>query len=229
MSTRTKNWYRLVTGPQVTITVGPDGEIFELSQNLCCHYSPYFAKAFTGQFKEAVEQVLHLPEDDAAAFRQVALWLYEQQLQIGVIDTDRASAMEISSFLSKLFQIYYLADKLQIKKLQDNVLTRAIHTWHDAFGSEDEDYLSRFIPEVYEKTPAGCPLRRFVVDIMAQSYIMVDSDDMPPDVEEYLRIVPGFAADVFKASLCWMDSTFSHDERSYGWPNLQERLDKYNH
>lgn len=228
MSTRTKKWYRLVTGPQVTITVGPDGEIFELSQNLCCHYSLYFAKAFTGQFKEAVEQVLHLPEDDATAFHQVALWLYEQQLQIGVIDTDRASAMETSSFVGKLFQIYYLADKLQIKKLLDDVLMEAICTWHKAFDSQCEDYLGGFIPEVYERTTAGSPLRRFVVDTLAQSYIM-NSQDMPSKREEKLRTVPGFAADVFKASLCWIDSTFVYVDRSRGWPDLQERLGKYKH
>jgi hypothetical protein len=66
----------------VEILVGPTKKSFILAKALLCHRSPYFDRAFNGGFKEAVEQVLCLPEISIETFQLVVQYLYTGKFAI---------------------------------------------------------------------------------------------------------------------------------------------------
>ncbi len=61
--------------PKVDVYVGPDHEHFQLPKGVLCRHSPYFNKAFNGEFKEGKQQSLELVDEDSGAFRLLVQWL----------------------------------------------------------------------------------------------------------------------------------------------------------
>jgi hypothetical protein len=66
----------------VTLRVGPEKETFVLHKELLCARSEYFRAAHSGNFKEAGENEIALPEGvDMRAFRTFVTWLYVDQVE----------------------------------------------------------------------------------------------------------------------------------------------------
>jgi hypothetical protein len=49
-----------------------------LHRELLCNHSPYFHKAFKGDFRESDEKEIHLPDVTASTLRLFQSWLYSQ-------------------------------------------------------------------------------------------------------------------------------------------------------
>jgi len=60
----------------IPIRVGPTAELFNVHKAVLTK-SEYFSKALDGDFKEAEEQAIFLPEEDPAIFSFVVAYLYE--------------------------------------------------------------------------------------------------------------------------------------------------------
>jgi hypothetical protein len=60
----------------VTIEVGPEKEHFVVHQSFLCAKSPYFDKALSGSFQEAITRSVRLPEVSPVLFRIFVAWLY---------------------------------------------------------------------------------------------------------------------------------------------------------
>jgi hypothetical protein len=58
--------------------VGPACEVFPVHKDILTR-SEYFSKALDGEFREASEQAIDLPEEDPAIFSFVVAYLYEQK------------------------------------------------------------------------------------------------------------------------------------------------------
>jgi hypothetical protein len=72
---------RLLYGTHmVTIEVGAEKEHFVVHQSLLCTKSPYFDKALSGSFQEAITRFIRLPEISPVLFRIFVAWLYHGNL-----------------------------------------------------------------------------------------------------------------------------------------------------
>ncbi|KAF6241679.1 hypothetical protein HO173_000390 [Letharia columbiana] len=65
----------------VVVLVGPVKQRFEIHKRLICSRSDFFKAAFTGNFKEADDGTLTLPEEDPATFKYFVYWLYTGSLR----------------------------------------------------------------------------------------------------------------------------------------------------
>jgi len=137
----------------VTLIVGKEKKAYTLHKDLLCFYSDYFRAALNGNFKEAAERKLELPDVAIPLFEAFQVWLYTRDLQ-GPTDTT-----EIYHFLASM---WLLGDQHQIPLLQNQAM-------NGIFAKLVETNLFSFsmIPLVYEKTVAGCPLRKAVMEIVA--------------------------------------------------------------
>ena len=59
---------RALQSDRFTVMVGPCKEVFEVSQDLLIQCSPFFEKSCSLPFKECIEQVINLPEDNPLIF-----------------------------------------------------------------------------------------------------------------------------------------------------------------
>ena len=59
---------RLACSAPIQIYVGPEEKHYTLPKDLLCYYSPFFVASLNGNFKEAKEGVLRLPEGDPRYF-----------------------------------------------------------------------------------------------------------------------------------------------------------------
>jgi hypothetical protein len=71
--------YRSLGNEVVTLVVGAEKKVFTVHKKLLCDRSAFFSKGFNGQFKEAAEGRMELPNDTSAAFECFLTWLYWDQ------------------------------------------------------------------------------------------------------------------------------------------------------
>jgi hypothetical protein len=60
----------------IPVRVGPHAEVFSVHRDILTK-SEYFRRALDGEFKEAEDQAIDLPEEDPAVFSFVIAFLYE--------------------------------------------------------------------------------------------------------------------------------------------------------
>lgn len=68
------------SGPTVKIIVGADKVSWTLHENVLCHFSEYYKKAFQGPFREAEEKEMVLEDDDPDVFGHFVDFIYRQGL-----------------------------------------------------------------------------------------------------------------------------------------------------
>jgi hypothetical protein len=149
------------------VLVGPEKHRFDLHRGLLCKTSDFFKAAFEGKFMEA-EGTLALPEQDPGLFKYFIHWLYTGSLR-GYLypptkkptlkelkdavkgkllsDNEDTKVFNLANYrdahFHTLVQLYILADALQVKGLQDRIITLLIEVYGYA-SIEDE--------------PSGCTL-----------------------------------------------------------------------
>jgi hypothetical protein len=62
----------------IPVRVGPHAEVFSVHRDILTK-SEYFRKALDGEFREAEDQAIDLPEEDPAIFSFVVAFLYEEK------------------------------------------------------------------------------------------------------------------------------------------------------
>lgn len=61
---------------KVRVGTGVDSQDFYVHKDLLSHHSPFFKAALSNERKEALENVVQLPDDDVEVFRIYICWLY---------------------------------------------------------------------------------------------------------------------------------------------------------
>lgn len=85
----------------VTLYVGPKRKKFTVHKKLLCDRYEYFSKAFHGNFQEAQEGVMHLPDDDADAVSSLVDFLYR-----GTVPKITEEPKEPSRPLRRLYYLF---------------------------------------------------------------------------------------------------------------------------
>lgn len=70
--------FRRYTSPIIHVRVGPSAETFPIHKAILMKYDS-FSAAIDGKFREAVDGVIDLPEEDPDIFCFVVAWLYEEK------------------------------------------------------------------------------------------------------------------------------------------------------
>ncbi|KAK0119124.1 hypothetical protein ONS95_007986 [Cadophora gregata] len=102
---------KLFPNPNVTILVGPKEVAFTVSKDLLCQNSKFFDhRAFNGEFKEAAERTIRLPEDTVMASQMMLQWIYTGKIVVPQ-ESDFWDASERTTIFLNFFK---LADKIDL-------------------------------------------------------------------------------------------------------------------
>ncbi|TVY50522.1 hypothetical protein LCER1_G005361 [Lachnellula cervina] len=142
----------------VTLEFGP--EEFVVHKDFACHYSPVLKAALNSDFIEGQTQTWTIKKPQKTTGRLFVHWLYFQQL----LDRDdwEPSEDEDENLDLPLIQLYMLADKLLIPRLQNTI----IQVMHQHVRENTLTSINA-LDYVYENTKMGSLLRRFILDLCA--------------------------------------------------------------
>ena len=141
----------------VTLHVGPDRTLFQVHQDLLFDTSPVFKAAFGGNFQEASERSMPLPDDDKDSVGRMISWLYTKQIELTIPVSKETSA----ACYMQLAKLNTLADKYDIYLLKNQIVD-------ELFGLENGPNKMRppqvpIVKYVYENTTTGSSFRKLMV------------------------------------------------------------------
>lgn len=169
----------------VDIYVGPENTHWILHEKLLCHHSPFFRKIFYS--KERPSKSFGLPDEEDAPFKTFVGWLYSSSLPVPREEAD----------LSALFDLYLMAEKMQIPNLIADVL-QVVREWYKY--SDSYPGLRR-VQYIYANTEEGSPMRHMLVHSVAR--LMVLEKGIPAHWDKALRKNGQLAVDIIRAIQDW--------------------------
>lgn len=121
-------------------------------KSLLCQTASYFQAALEGGFKEATEQKIAMPDQSPRVIERFVLWVYTGKLL--------GSNEEVKDLGQTLLADLYIAgDIYGIPELQNSVMDCFV-AWTN--GRKFTPIL--ILHHVYENTPKGCHLQRFLIE-----------------------------------------------------------------
>ncbi|KAI9790485.1 MAG: hypothetical protein M1833_001924 [Piccolia ochrophora] len=178
---------RLFSGPVIDIFVGPTKVQWRVHEELLCHYSPFFRAALRGNFKEAKDKSITLPEDDSFVFRFLVLYMYR-----GSLPEFQLNIMTKRSNLSIYLELYFLADKLSLESLQNKIIDQL----RQGFANRSRIPAPSSICRIYERTAPGSKLRQWAVQIALREMLNTGAADPTAQYEECFDMSGDFGRDV---------------------------------
>jgi len=177
----------------VTIKIGPTSKPFHVHRDLLVRNSRYFSAAFEGGFEEAKEGMLNLTDVEEAPFRAYMHWLYT-----GEVDHERGSAYLTRKayvrYLYDLINLYILADRLDARRLRNQVLD-AFCTLHQGTYYFPDDVRLR---DAFAVVPEASKLSQLLAEVAGHRY---NSYLAGPDEIDNLATLPQrVLAELFRSS-----------------------------
>ncbi|KAF1950265.1 hypothetical protein CC80DRAFT_554493 [Byssothecium circinans] len=148
----------------IKVVVGLEGQsqTFFVHERLVTDRAAFFEKALHGQWKESDDKIVELPDDSSTVFFTYLQLLYTGKMPIKA-KTGRHDEKVSRQEYDILVELYVLAEKFQ------DVETRNVAI--DAMIAKSR--IERSVPgmynvqRVFDDTPEGSPLRKFVIDLCA--------------------------------------------------------------
>ncbi|KAG9202235.1 hypothetical protein G6514_004673 [Epicoccum nigrum] len=161
------NIFDYLTSPSIRVSVGKLDtcmQNFTMHQDLISTRSEFFAKALRGDWKEAQERTVVLPDDEPEVFRLYLQFLYTGQVALNSVARGGAYVV-----LSKL---YVLAEKL-IDETAKTALLAALSKRDGKHDSQGVLHCPGFesINIIYNGTPDDSAARECVVDLYTKSAV----------------------------------------------------------
>ena len=141
----------------VTLYVGPDKTLFQIHQDLLFDASPVFKAAFGGNFREASERSMPLPDDDKHSVRRMILWLYTKQIELTIPVSDETS----KECYMQLAELNTLADKYDICLLKNQIVEELFGLINRAKYNKPPQM--SVVKHVYDNTTTGSSFRKLMV------------------------------------------------------------------
>jgi BTB/POZ domain len=172
--------------------VGANQKPYVVHKSLLCQTSSFFRAAFEGDFREASENVVKLPEEREPVFKKFLHWLYFDYTAARVSEQmDQSEASERSrAAMAELIDLYLLADRLGIPSLTEDV----VKEFHECVTNPRFVYPLQICKIIYNLPITAEPLRRMVVALFVWR---VDVTQFAADenIQAMLRECSDFAAD----------------------------------
>ena len=182
----------------VDIFVGAERKKFHLHRDLLCDRSDYFTACFAGNFKEAQQKELFLPEDDIEVFDLFVRWLYGGPLEEISSNDDRLSYLALS----------LLANKFCLERLQNEATDHILNFNRTHPVSVDYQYLHY----IYQNTCDPDVFRIYSISLAAWMTVSKQVDEITTDHQRLIREGGDLAVDFSK----WL----SFHYHSKGDPNV---------
>lgn len=111
---------RLLFGPLIEISVGPEQKKWHIHHNLLSHHSPYFRENefLNGEEKHLKDGKVELRDEDPTAFRILVKWLYQGRIE-DVASLKKEQKWEYAYACQNL---YMLCEKLGIRELKNQAI-----------------------------------------------------------------------------------------------------------
>lgn len=169
----------------VDLYVGPENTHWVLHEKLLCYHSPFFRKIFYA--KGNTSKTYGLPEEEDATFKTFVGWLYSSTLPIPREEPD----------IAVLFDLYLLAEKLQIPSLIQDILqvTREWYKFSDTYPG------LRRVQYIYYNTEEGSPMRHMLVHSVARMLVL--EKGIPKHWDNALKKNGQLAVDMIRAIQEW--------------------------
>ena len=133
--------------------VGQSATSFTVYKSLLVGSAPFFAAALEGNFVEATEQTIEMPDVSSEVFKRFMLWMYTASL-IGDGESVRDLSCEV------LVRVYVFGDTYDIPNLQNCVMDTLKARLDSSLTRLDGEHISL----IYKNTAKDCSLRRFAVE-----------------------------------------------------------------
>ncbi|KAF7504275.1 hypothetical protein GJ744_002533 [Endocarpon pusillum] len=150
----------------VTVFVGQQATPFVAHKEFLCEVSDYFRAALTGQFAEAKEDKVNLPEQKAHVFDDFLTWLYG-----GSLDSLPPRKLKIGLGYAldweHIRDLYVFAKYIQCPKFSNHLLNSVWKSSKPALNIKCPG--PEAVKLIYQDTVESCGLRRLVVDYFMQS------------------------------------------------------------
>jgi hypothetical protein len=167
------------------------GETVSLNvhRGVLCKSSEFFQKAMKPEWADLGEdsKILHLPEDSTSTVSDYIKWLYYDKVAIkpyeAGTDTIKKKAEEAEKVFILLAEAYVFGEKIMDTEYKNAVvkaLSDCKSRLHWRMGPES-------VSIVYNNTPPGSPLRRWIADRLAYSA----SDDSKNEVG-WMQFIDGY-------------------------------------
>ena len=144
-------------------------------REFACHYSPVLKAAFDSDFKEGQTQIYNLIDASDQSVTLLGQWLYTQRLDVHISEIGHFEKARI------LCELWILADKLRIPRLQNTILHQL--EAHCEFANVVPTSSIRYI---WDNTSPGAGLRRWLLYQIAHhlktSAIINHPERFPPDI-----------------------------------------------
>ena len=200
----------------VDIFVGAERKQFHLHHDLLCDRSDYFKACFAGNFKEAKQRELYLPEEDIESFGLFVRWLYG------------ASPKKISSIdeLSVFFTLFVLANKLCLEHLRNETMDQILRFHRTNEIPVPVHYqILRFI---YRDTSDRDSIRKYLVDLAAWVAVFDRVGGLSTDQQRLIREGGDLAVDL-AISLSVFHADWDSDDPSLNDPRRQSNCAYHKH
>lgn len=141
--------------------VGGDRATFEVHKELICQHSRFFKTACHGDWKEAQDKTVKLPDDKPTIFRIYMGWLYRSEIAYGAEEDVQGSALRYQTENKRLLEAWVFGHKYQDYRFTNAIMDTMIEGY--ARGAWVGDYDHSAI--VHANTVDGSPLRKFLVEV----------------------------------------------------------------
>ncbi|KAK0654592.1 hypothetical protein DIS24_g5050 [Lasiodiplodia hormozganensis] len=177
-----------LTSEIIQVDVGSGQRKYYIHKDILCASSPFFAKACNGNWKEARERRIELPEDEPECFDKYVQWLYFNELFVEERKND-CEALRWGDWLDA----YLLGDKLLDQKFKDACFDIVYNQYENGGTLSPSDQAKL----LYENLPESDPYLRLYVYVSAYWTTL---DDFDPEVSADAANAPmEFFRDVAKA------------------------------
>lgn len=186
---------RKLGNEMVDIYVGPEEQLVRVHKSRLCNRIDYFDKMFNGKFKEAIDNVARLPEDDPAEFDVLIQWVYcPKPDQIQALTTITNSEGQGGPSWDAV-GFYSLAEKYCLRELQ-NLIMDALLKYHI---KQDELPAPSFVDRAYSRTSSESLMAKYALRtiyfILASESNIYDKGWPSSEIEKLFKDHPTFAAD----------------------------------
>lgn len=180
-------------------------------KHILCRSSEFFQAAYRGEWREAIDKVVRLPEVDPDTFDLYLGWLYTKQIDLPSVPAagfrdDEALEQEEDDLLHSLINAYALGDVVADTSFRNAVVDKARDMLIPPHPKRVVLPGFREITELYCRVPRRPKLSRLFVDIWV--FYLADGASFAKHLQD---IPTDFVAEV--ASICMEERTMRFADR----------------
>ncbi|KAJ5897494.1 hypothetical protein N7504_007782 [Penicillium tannophilum] len=210
-----------ISGPTVKIKIGSSPQVHEVSKEMLCEKSPYFAAMFKGKFNETTKNAVTIQEIEGVvsvhSFSMLIEWIY-----LGRINDVRA---QTEAKISALIEFARFADMCMVSQELFDLIRDSL-SWvirYSRCNTVQNHYYSRLHYVTKEhigsamRLPLGNPVRNLIVEACVRDFLRPTNFKF----EKEIREIDNFAADL----LCTVQNTLKDATYANGAINYNDPLD----